>query len=73
MNEFIGKGKVKMKSENLDSTIKEAFGEIYEDLEKLVYIANNANVFNHVEVRRIENSIKQNIKAIEYLIVSKNL
>ncbi|MEC2075904.1 hypothetical protein [Metabacillus fastidiosus] len=62
-----------MKSENLDSTIKEAFGEIYEDLEKLVYIANNANVFNHVEVRRIENSIKQNIKAIEYLIVSKNL
>ncbi len=73
MNEFTGKGKAEMKSENLDSTIKEAFGEIYEDLEKLVYIANNANVFNHVEVRRIENSIKQNIKAIEYLIVSKNL
>lgn len=73
MSRFTGKGKVKMKSENLDSTIKEAFGEIYEDLEKLVYIANNANVFNHVEVRRIENSIKQNIKAIEYLIVSKNL
>lgn len=62
-----------MNKEHLDSTIKEAFEEIYDDLEKLVYIANNANVFNQVEVRRIESSIKQNIKAIEYLIISKNL
>ncbi|MFC0271684.1 hypothetical protein ACFFIX_09470 [Metabacillus herbersteinensis] len=60
-----------MKNEQLDSTIKVAFTEIYQDLEKLIFIANNSNVFNQLEVGRIEKSIKQNVKAIEYLIVSQ--
>ncbi|MGM0873910.1 MAG: hypothetical protein ACQEWV_03765 [Bacillota bacterium] len=60
-----------MVNEQLDSTIKEAFSEIYRDLDKLVFIANNANVFNHHEVSRIEKGIKQNVKAIEYLLVSQ--
>ncbi|MBU7593213.1 hypothetical protein AB3Z07_16170 [Metabacillus halosaccharovorans] len=55
----------------LDSSIKEAFQEIYKDIDKLVFIANNANVFNHNEVSRIEKSIKQNVKAIEYLLISQ--
>ncbi|MDQ0228835.1 hypothetical protein [Metabacillus malikii] len=59
-----------LKNEPLDSTIKEAFLEIYNDLDKLVFIANNANIFNQHEVSRIEKSIKQNVKAIEYLLVS---
>jgi hypothetical protein len=63
--------KIDMVHEPLDSTIKEAFSEIYRDLDKLVFIANNANVFNQHEVSRIEKSIKQNVKAIEYLLVSQ--
>jgi hypothetical protein len=60
-----------MATEPLDSSIKEAFSEIYKDLDKLVFIANNANIFNSNEVSRIEKSIKQNVKAIEYLLVSQ--
>ncbi|MCD7033440.1 hypothetical protein LRR81_04295 [Metabacillus sp. GX 13764] len=59
-----------MKNKHLEESIRSAFTEIYNDLDKLVYIANNANVFNHLEVRRIENKIKQNIKALEYLMVT---
>jgi hypothetical protein len=62
-----------MENEQLESTIKEAFSEIYRDLDKLVFIANNANVFNQLEVSRIEKSIKQNVKAIEYLLLSQKL
>lgn len=60
-----------MENESLDTNIKEAFSEIYRDLDKLIYIANNANIFNQHEVSRIERNIKQNVKAIEYLLVSK--
>jgi hypothetical protein len=60
-----------VKNEQLESTIKEAFSEIYRDLDKLVFIANNSNIFNHLEVSRIEKNIKQNVKAIEYLLVSQ--
>ena len=62
-----------MVDESLDTTIKEAFSEIYRDLDKLVFIANNSNIFNQLEVSRIEKGIKQNVKAIEYLLVSKNM
>lgn len=62
-----------MENEQLELTIKEAFSEIYRDLDKLVFIANNANVFNQLEVSRIEKSIKQNVKAIEYLLISQKL
>lgn len=76
MNYFFGKFiiegvEVMMSNEPLDSSIKEAFSEIYKDLDKLVFIANNANVFNQNEVSRIEKGIKQNVKAIEYLIISQ--
>ncbi|MDQ0225193.1 hypothetical protein [Metabacillus niabensis] len=60
-----------MGNDALHLTIKEAFSEIYRDLDKLVFIANNANIFNQHEVSRIEKGIKQNIKAIEYIIVSQ--
>ncbi|MBO1513769.1 MULTISPECIES: hypothetical protein [Metabacillus] len=60
-----------MGNEPLDTSIKEAFSEIYRDLDKLVFIANNANIFNQHEVSRIEKSIKQNVKAVEYLLVSQ--
>ncbi|QGQ46607.1 hypothetical protein [Metabacillus sediminilitoris] len=62
-----------MENEQLVSTIKEAFSEIYRDLDKLVFIANNANVFNQLEVSRIEKNIKQNVKAIEYILVSQKV
>ncbi|MBD1381625.1 hypothetical protein [Metabacillus arenae] len=60
-----------MSREKLDSNIKLAFSEIYQDLDKLIYIANNASVFNHVEIKRIEKKIKQNVKALEYMMISK--
>ncbi|PMC39262.1 hypothetical protein CJ195_04845 [Bacillus sp. UMB0899] len=62
-----------MKNSPLDSSIKEAFQEIYKDIDKLVFISNNANVFNHNEITRIEKSIKQNVKAIEYILISQKL
>lgn len=62
-----------MVNETLDSSIKDAFSEVYRDLDKLVFIANNANIFNQHEVSRIEKSIKQNVKAIEYILISKQL
>lgn len=69
---FIIEGvEVTVSNEPLDSSIKEAFSEIYKDLDKLVFIANNANVFNQNEVSRIEKGIKQNVKAIEYLLISQ--
>jgi hypothetical protein len=60
-----------MENEPLDTTIKQAFSEIYRDIDKLVFIANNANIFNQHEVSRIEKCIKQNVKAVEYLLVSQ--
>ncbi|WP_156506007.1 MULTISPECIES: hypothetical protein [Bacillaceae] len=57
-----------MKNKHLEEHIRQAFIEIYQDLDKLVYIANNANVFNHLEITRVEKKIKQNVKAIEYLM-----
>ncbi|HZH58774.1 MAG TPA: hypothetical protein VEY70_04185 [Metabacillus sp.] len=60
-----------MSNAPLDSSIKEAFQEIYKDIDKLVFIANNANVFNNNEVSRIEKCIKQNVKAIEYIMISQ--
>ncbi|APH04677.1 hypothetical protein [Bacillus weihaiensis] len=60
-----------MSNEPLDTSIKGAFSEIYKDLDKLVFIANNANVFNQNEISRIEKSIKQNVKAIEYILISQ--
>ncbi|MFY4776054.1 hypothetical protein [Metabacillus sp. RGM 3146] len=59
-----------MKNKHLEESIRDAFTEIYHDIDKLVYIADNSNVFNHLEVKRIENKIKQNIKALEYLMVT---
>lgn len=59
-----------MKNKHLEESIRSAFTEIYNDIDKLVYISNNSNVFNHLEVKRIENKIKQNIKALEYLMVT---
>ncbi|MGD6815834.1 hypothetical protein [Metabacillus sp. 84] len=59
-----------MKNKHLEEHIKQAFTEIYQDLDKLVYIANHANVFNHLEITRVEKKIKQNVKAIEYLMVN---
>ncbi|MBS2969335.1 hypothetical protein J9317_11215 [Metabacillus sp. KIGAM252] len=57
-----------MKNKHLEEHIRQAFAEIYQDLDKLVYIANNHNVFNHLEITRVERKIKQNVKAIEYLM-----
>ncbi|MRX70923.1 hypothetical protein GJU40_01910 [Bacillus lacus] len=60
-----------MKDKELDEGLQKAFREIYQDIEMLVYIANNANVFNSIESDRVHKRLKQNIKALEYLIIGK--
>ncbi|KEZ50637.1 MULTISPECIES: hypothetical protein [Metabacillus] len=57
----------------INDDIKQAFYEIYGDLDMLLFMAKNGSVFNQFEVKRIEGKLKQNLKAVEFLIVSQDL
>jgi hypothetical protein len=57
---------------SINEDVKNAFYEIYGDLDMLLFMAKNGNVFNQFEVSRIEKKLKQNIKAVEYLMISQD-
>ncbi|MGG4491867.1 hypothetical protein [Metabacillus idriensis] len=57
---------------SINEDVKNAFHEIYGDLDMLLFMAKNGNVFNQFEVNRIEKKLKQNIKAVEYLMISQD-
>ncbi|MDQ0858723.1 hypothetical protein [Bacillus sp. V2I10] len=57
---------------SINENVKNAFYEIYGDLDMLLFMAKNGNVFNQFEVSRIEKKLKQNIKAVEYLMISQD-
>lgn len=57
---------------SINEDVKNAFYEIYGDLDMLLFMAKNGNVFNQFEVNRIEKKLKQNIKAVEYLMISQD-
>lgn len=57
----------------INEDVKHAFYEIYGDLDMLIFMAKNGNVFNQFEVTRIEKKLKQNLKAVEYLMISQDL
>lgn len=57
---------------SINEDVKNAFYEIYGDLDMLLFMAKNGNVFNQYEVNRIEKKLKQNIKAVEYLMISQD-
>jgi len=58
---------------SINEDVKNAFYEIYGDLDMLIFMAKNGNVFNQFEVTRIEKKLKQNLKAVEYLMISQDL
>jgi hypothetical protein len=63
----------KMTKVSINEDVKNAFYEIYGDLDMLIFMAKNGNVFNQFEVTRIEKKLKQNLKAVEYLMISQDL
>ncbi|MDX8361805.1 MULTISPECIES: hypothetical protein [Bacillaceae] len=43
------------------------FNDIIAEIDKLANFAKNPNVLNEIEIEKLELSLKQNVKAIEYL------
>lgn len=54
-----------------DAEIQQTFQDMQKDLKQLVFMAKNHGVFNDKELNRIEKSMMENLKAIEYLMLSQ--
>ncbi|WP_243290816.1 hypothetical protein [Bacillus sp. FJAT-47783] len=54
-----------------DVAIQQTFQEMQKDLKQLAFMAKNHGVFNHKEVYRVEKNMMENLKAIEYLMLSQ--
>lgn len=59
------------KKDHLTDELTQTFQQMEKDLRQLVFMAKNHGVFNHIEVTRVENRLKQNLKAIEYIMISE--
>ncbi|WP_243385186.1 hypothetical protein [Bacillus kexueae] len=60
-----------MDKDALKDELKQTFQSMEKDIKHLVFMAKNHGVFNHIEVSRVENKLKENLKAIEYIMLTE--